>query len=298
MRFLKFVLSFCFVFGLLNFAKAEEPKKLKVVATFSIIGDLVNNVAGDNVDVNVLVGPNGDAHTFEPTPEETIILSRADVIFEIGLGFEPWLDKLYDSSHSKAKRIKLSEGLKLNSDNGRIDPHIWHNVNNVIQMVNTISGYFVAEDTVHKNIYLQMKDAYVQQLNELQLWVTNEIRKLPQEERKLVTSHDTFGYFAKEYGFELMGAAINSATTEASDPSARNMVSLIERIRKAKVKAIFAENIKNPKLLEVIANEAHVKLAPSLYTDALGEKESAGESYIKMMEWNVKTIVENLKGSL
>lgn len=283
--------------------------KLKVVATYSILGDLVKNVAGDEVEVVTLVGPDGDAHTFEPTPQDGVTIAQADVIFENGAGFETWLDKMVASSRSKARRVVATKGLELREgechhdhNKGEAhphehedDPHVWHDVQNAIHMVGVIRDALVEIDPAHAEQYKANASAYLARLRKLHEWVEATVATLPKERRKLVTSHDTFGYFADRYGFKVVGAALPSVSTEASDPSAGDFAKLVESVKAAKAPAIFAENVHNPKLMERLAREAGVKLAPPLYTDALGKPGSAGDTYEKMVRHNVTTIVEALK---
>ncbi len=277
---------------------AQEPKPLKVVATHSILGDWVTRVAGDKIALSVLVGPNGDAHTFEPTPQESVILAEADVIFENGLGFESWLNDLYASSGSKAERVAVTDGIDLirfkTGERGDVDPHVWHSVKNAMIAVETITKTLIRKDSVDEVFFNEQARNYTIELQSLDEWIRREVTKIPATQRKLITSHDTFGYFAKEYGFDIIGAAIHSATTEASDPSAHQIAELIEKIQVSQVPAIFTENIHNPKLMAMIAQESNVKLAPTLYTDALGEPDSNGENYIHMMMYNVDVITREL----
>ena len=281
--------------------------KSKVMATYSVVSDFVRNVAGDQVELTTLVGGDGDAHTFEPSPQDGVALAQADVIFENGVGFEGWLDKLYSSSQSKAKRVVASKGLKLleadddhdhqdatqgrKHDHKEHDPHVWHDVQNAIQMVQVIRDELVKADPANADKYTANAAAYVQQLKDLDQWVVKQVATLPEANRKLVTSHDTFGYFSNRYGFKVVGTALASFSTEASDPSAKDFAKLVDAIKAANVPAIFAENVQNPKLMQRLAQEAGVKLAPPLYTDALGKPGSEGDTYIKMMRYNVTTIV-------
>lgn len=287
--------------------------KLKVVATYSVVGDFVRNIAGDQVELRTLVGGDGDAHTFEPAPQDGVALAKADLIFENGVGFEGWLDKLYSSSQSTAKRVVVSKGLKLleadddhehgakkdgdkhKHDHDDHDPHVWHDVQNAINMVEVVRDELVKADDANADKYKANAAAYLQQLKELDKWVVDQVATIPEANRKLVTSHDTFGYFSKRYGFKVIGTAISSFTTEAADPSAAEFGKLVAAIKTAKVPAIFAENVHNPKLMQRLAQEAGVKLAPPLYTDALGKEGSSGDTYIKMMRHNVSIIVTNLK---
>jgi len=280
---------------------------VRVVATYSVLGDLVKNVAGDGAEVVTLVGPVGDAHTFEPTPKDGISLAEADVIFENAVGFEAWLDKLHSSSKSKAKRVVVTEGLQLregecNHDHKpgekhehEDDPHVWHEVKNAIHMVGVIRDRLVEADPPNADKYRDNAAAYLDRLTALDAWVVAKVATLPKERRKLVTSHDTFGYFADRHGFEVVGTVLASVSTEASDPSPATFAKLVEAVKAAKVPAIFAENVHNPKLMERLATEASVKLAPPLFTDALSKPGSDGDTYEKMVQHNVTTIVDALK---
>jgi ABC-type Zn uptake system ZnuABC Zn-binding protein ZnuA len=289
--------------------------KLKAVATFSVLGDLVRNVAGDQVEVITLVRPDGDTHTFEPTPQDGVSLAKADLLFENGAGLEPWLDGLYKSSQSKARRAVVSKGLKLieadeeehkhehnaaKKDAGGhkhedVDPHVWHDVQNAMHIVEVVRDQLVELDPANAEKYKTNAASYLQQLKELDAWVVQTVAALPESERKLVTSHDTFGYFARRYGFKILGSGLESVSTEASDPSAADLAKLCDAIKAAKVPAIFAENVQNPKLMQRLAKEAGVRLAPPLFTDALGKEGSDGDTYVKMMRYNVTTIVTQLK---
>lgn len=291
------------VAALLTSCSASTPTtttnngKLAVVATFSVLGDWVQMIGGDSITLTTLVGPGSDTHTFEPSPVDSVALSHAQLIFEVGLGFESWLDKLYQASNASAKRVVVTAGIQVRKLGNETDPHVWHDAQNAIKMVETIRDTLRSADPQHAQNYNANAEAYLQQLQELDQWIQQEVAKLPTERRKLVTNHDTFGYFAARYGFELVGSALESASTETADPAAADLVSLIEHIKAEHVPAIFAENVSNPELLQRIAQEAGVTLAPALYTDALGEPDSDGDSYIKMMRYNVATIVTALSQS-
>ena len=282
-----------------------------MIATFSILGDIVARVGGDRVDVSVLIPSGADAHVFEPTPEDAGKLEDAAVVFENGLGFEPWLDELYEASASNAARIVVTEGITPRSfgdgetehdeeeheedeEHGEFDPHVWHDVQNVITEVEAIRVALGAADPANAGVYDANAAAYTAELQELDASIVSQVATLPEDRRRLVTSHDTFGYFAARYGFEIVGTALGSISTEGGDPSAQDINELIEAIQDAEVPAIFAENVSNPALMETIAEEAGVTLAPALYTDALGEPGSPGETYLGMIRYNVDTIVGSL----
>ncbi len=277
---------------------ASTPLKLPVVATFSILGDVVEQVGGDAVDVTTLVGPGSDAHTFEPIPKDSILLTKTQLIFEIGLAFETWLDKFYEVSASQAPRVVVSQGLTLLSggheDGHEVDPHIWQDVQNVIHITQRVRDALIQAAPAQAEHYRANAARYIEALQVLDAWVVDQVHALPTSDRKLVTSHDTFGYFAKRYGFTIVGTALGTST-DAAEPSAGAIAALVNRIAAEGVPAIFAENMHNPKLAQRLASEAGVKLPPPLYTDALGPPESAGATFINMMRYNVTTIINALQ---
>lgn len=292
----KVMLLILFIIGLgLTPAHAD---KTNVIATISIIGDVVKNVAGDAVNLVVLVGPNGDAHEYEPIPADSINIAKASIIFENGLNLEHWLDKLYSASGSKAKRIVVSKGVspRIFEDNPQeTDPHAWQDVTNVILYTQNVRDALVAMDPANKPLYESNANDYIQKLQALDAWVKEQVVLIPVDKRKLVTNHDALGYFARRYGFQIIGAVIPSATTEAADPSAKETADLLNIIKSNGVHAIFSENMANPKLAQTLAQEAGVVVGPELYTDALGPLGSEGETYLKMIKYNVGVFQKYLK---
>ncbi|MCC7147175.1 MAG: zinc ABC transporter substrate-binding protein [Phycisphaeraceae bacterium] len=282
--------------------KAPPPSssaQLRVVVTHSILSDVVANVGQDHLHLTTFVGPNGDAHTYEPTPRDLIALADAAVLIENGLQFEPWVDKLYESSGSKAVRVVASQGIQprtLNEDgHEETDPHCWQSVPNVIAMTQTIAAALAAADPAHAESYRANAQAYQTQLQELDRYIQEKVSTLPAESRVIVTSHDSLGYFAQRYGFTVLGTPLASLTTEAGDPSAQKIAAVVQEIRHAQVPAVFIENMQNPKLMAQIAAEAGVRFDSTLYTDSLDQPGSPGETYLKMMHYNADTIVESLK---
>lgn len=291
-------------------AAAQTPASdtpLQVVTSFSILGDFTQAVGGDAVQVTNLIGPGVDAHTYDPAPADLVVLESADVIVENGLGFEPWLDRYLESTAPRGLRIIASEGITPRHaseeeehegeehEHGEFDPHVWTNVANAIIEVENIRDGLIAADPARAATYEANASAKIADLQALDAWVKEQVATLPEDRRKLVTSHDTLGYFADAYGFEVVGTALGSATTETGDPSARHIAELVEQIQAAGVPAIFAENVSNPDVINAIAEEAGVTLAPSLYTDALGAPGSSGATYDEMIRYNVTTIVEALR---
>ena len=320
MHFLRYRLFLLFVLVVIGCGQSAEPaplkntrpanQSLKVVATFSILGDWVANVGGSQITLTTLVPAGGDAHTFEPSPRESQALLSADLIFEIGAGFEPWLDELYAASGSQALRIVVTDGLALqavmgegdehgdettHAEEGEIDPHVWQSPTQVEMLIPTIIAALQSADPTFSETYQTQGESYLSQLQGLKSWINSEIARLPVERRKLVTIHDTFGYFANEYQFELVGSALGSLTTESADPSAKEIAELVDTIRAENVPAIFAEINHNDQLIAQIANSAGAVLAPSLYADSLGAPNSEGAAYLQMLAYNVKTIVAALQ---
>ncbi len=272
--------------------------KINVISTISIIGDVVKNVAGDSINPVTLVGPDGDAHEYEPIPADSVNIAKADIIFENGLNLEHWLDKLYSASGSKAKRIVVSQGvsLKIFENNPQeVDPHAWQDVTNVILYTQNVRDALIAIDPVNKDKYTANANDYIGKLQSLDTWVKTQVALIPADKHKLVTNHDALGYFARRYGFQIIGAVIPSATTEAADPSAKEITDLLSIIKANGVHAIFSENMANPKLAQTLAKEAGVAVGPELYTDALGPVGSEGETYIKMIRHNVGIFQQYLK---
>ena len=320
-------------------APTATAQRLSVVATYSILGDLVQQVAGDRVTLTILVGAEGDPHTYQPTPRDSATIGAATLLFENGLEFEPWLDDIFVASGSQATRVVVSTGATLlatakeghseeghseeghseeghseeghseeghseeghseeghseeGHSHGEFDPHIWQDPINAQAMVTVIRDALIAADPNNSATYTANAAAYIAELQALDSFIREQVAGLPEERRKLVTNHDTFAYFANRYGFEVIGTALGSST-ESADPSAGVISELVEQIRAAAVPAIFTENTANPALMETIAREAGVTLAPALFTDALGAPGSSGATYLEMMRFNATTIVSSL----
>jgi zinc/manganese transport system substrate-binding protein len=284
--------------------------KPKVIATFSVLGDFVREVAGDKVELVVLVGPDGDAHTFNPTPQDVASIMSAHVVFEIGAGFEmDWFNKAFTASASKARRVTTADGLELEEGECKhkahekadlnhqheLDPHVWHEVTNAMHLVGKVRDGLCEIDPINAVTYQVNAEKYLAKLKDLDNWIVDTVAKLPKDRRKLVTSHDTFGYFARRYGFTVVGSVLPSFSTETADPSAAEFAELVSKVKAQKVPAIFCEASHNAKLVNRLGEAAGVKVAPPLYTDSLGPLGSPGENYLSMMRHNTLTIVAALK---
>jgi len=304
---------------------AEDEDPLQVVATFSILGDIVQNVAGDNIELTVLVGTNADTHTFEPNPSDAAAISNADLLFENGFEFETFLDDLFEASGSQARRIVVSEGIDVIAfdegedhddegedhddegedhddegeedahGHGEVDPHWWGNPLLAITVVENVRDALIEAQPDNAETYMANAGAYIEQLEETDTFIREQIDTLPEESRILVTSHDTFGYFGEAYDFTVL-SVLESISTATADPSPRELTELMEEIQALNVPALFAENITNPDLIELVAVGSNAVVAPPLFTDALGDTDSQGATYLDMLRYNARTIVQALEG--
>ena len=281
-------------------SNSQSPGRLRVIATFSILGDFAQNVGGDHIELKTLVGLGSDVHEFEPNPSDALSARNADVVFENGIQLESWLDRLYTSSGSQARRVIVSQSIPTRlittGANTETDPHVWQDVANAITMTMTIRDALVAADPPNASAYQANAAAYIAQLQALDQEIMTEVGRLPVENRKLVTSHDAIGYFAARYGFQVVGSLLGTVATASGDPSAKVFAQLVRDVKAASVKAIFAESVTNPANMERLAKETNVVIGPELYTDSLGPAGSAGSTYITAMRHNAHSVVSALLG--
>jgi zinc/manganese transport system substrate-binding protein len=281
---------------------ALAQEKLKAVATFSILADLVKNVGGDRVEVISLVPPNGDAHVYSPTPADAKKLADAQIVFTNGLGFEGWIARLVKSSATKANVIVATKGIKpLKSagahDHGHSqdagDPHAWQSVANAKLYVANIRDALAAKDPANKGVYEANAAAYLGKLDAVDKEVREAIARIPAERRRIITTHDAFGYFRAAYGVEFIAPQGVSTDSEAS---ARDVARIITQIKKQKIPAVFLENVSDPRLLKQIADETGAKVGGTLYSDALTDEKGDAPTYIDMMRHNIRTLSAALVG--
>ncbi len=253
---------------------AGAADKVKAVASFSILGDMVKQVGGDRVDVATLVGPDGDAHVFSPTPADAKTLAGAQLFFVNGLGFEGWMERLEKSSGFKGKTIVASTGVKPRSmveeEGGTpetiTDPHAWQDLENGKLYVANIRDGLIAADPEGKSVYEANATKYLDAIAKEEMAVKQALAALPEASRKIITSHDAFGYFGAAYGLEII--APEGVSTE-SEASAQDVAKIIRQIREEKIPAVFIENITDHRLLDQIARETGAKIGGTLYSDAL-----------------------------
>jgi zinc/manganese transport system substrate-binding protein len=271
---------------------AQTGEKLKVVATFSILGDMVRNVGGEHVEVTILVGPNGDAHVYSPTPADGRRLTEAKIVFTNGLKFEGWIDRLVKSSGTKAVTIEAAKGVKpLKGEEGGHDhgqgddPHAWQSIGNAKIYVANIRDALIAADPAGKEAYEANAAAYLKQLDALEAEVKSLVAGIPAERRRIITSHDAFRYFEAAYGIDFVSPQGVSTDSEAS---AKDVARIIQQIRREKIAAVFVENVSDARLMERIATETGAKIGSRVYSDALSEPNGPAGTYIDMMRHNIR----------
>ena len=310
-----------------NAASAHED--LKVVASFSILGDMVREVAGDDAVITTLVGPDGDAHVYEPTPADVQAVAAADLVFVNGLDFEGWMPRLLEAAGFKGRMVVVSDGITPREwdgeadedhaqgeaghdhahqaaeaghdhaeadghDHGAFDPHAWQDLRNGVVYVGNIARALAEADPDHAAAYQAAGEAYAATLKSLDERIRAEIGAIPEARRKVVTSHDAFGYFGAAYGIAFI--APQGVSTEA-EASAGDVAAIIEQIRAEKIPAVFVENITDPRLVEQIARETGAVVGGELYSDALSGPDGPAPTYVEMFEFNAAALTKALAGS-
>ncbi len=299
----KLILIAAAVFAIFSPAQAQD--KIKVLASFSILGDLVREVGGERVEVSTLVGANTDLHNFQPTPAHAKAVAGAQLVVINGLGLEGWADRLVKSANYKGARLVATKGVKAltaetdghghnhkHKHSDRYDPHAWQEVANVKIYVANIRDALIAVDAAGKETYTKNAGAYLQKLEALEAEIKQLFAGLSEKQRRVITSHDAFHYFGDAYGIEFLAAQAAGGDTQ---PSARDVARLIQQIRKEGVKAIFVENISNPRIIEQIAKETDAKIGGTLYSDALSDAKGPAATYIDMIRHNAKAIAAALR---
>jgi ABC-type Zn uptake system ZnuABC Zn-binding protein ZnuA len=282
---------------------ASNPaERVRVVATYSVIADLARNVAGSRAEVRSLVPHGTDPHTYEPRPEDLRHVVEAQLVFYNGLNLELWFDRLIQGSGTRARIAVTSAGVApiiirdpLSRFQGAPDPHVWMDVQQVIRFyIPNIREALTAVDPRGAADYRRNADRYVAELQALDTWIRSRVATLPEARRKLVTTENAMHYFAARYGFRVIGWIYTLAPE--SEPPARRMTELVERIRHERVPALFVDLTLNPKLMQRLSQETGVPIRGALYIDSLGKKGSGADSYIGMMRANVDLLVTGLGG--
>jgi zinc/manganese transport system substrate-binding protein len=276
-------------------ASARAAGKMTVVASFSILADLVGNVGGDRVKVIALVGPDSDVHVYSPTPADAKTVATARLIVVNGLGLEGWMMRLVEATGSKAPVVVASRGVaplaRDGKDGSRVDPHAWQSVANAKIYVANIRDGLAAVDPAGKDAYAANAAAYLVQLDALDAQVKAGIARIPPAQRNIVTSHDAFAYFGAAYGVRFIAP---ESVVAGSEASAREVAAIVTRIRRQHTRTLFAENISDPRLLQQIARESGAAIDGTLYSDALSPPSGPAATYIALMRNNLRQFVRAL----
>ena len=281
------------VFLIFFFPLAAQAEKITVVASFSILGDMVHEVAGDTVNIKTLVGPDGDAHVYEPTPSDVRLLKSADLVIINGLGFEVWIERLAQYSGYKGPVVIASRGITpLAFNTNSVDPHAWQSLKNGLLYIANIRDALINADPANTVLYRKNAEHYSMRLQALDSWVQAQIFTIPESKRRAITSHDALGYFADSYGVVFI-APLGVST--AGDASAGDIAGLINQIRKERVRAVFMENMSDARLVRQLATDGGAVIGGTLYSDALSSPDGPAPTYIAMFRHNVATMVKAMK---
>jgi zinc/manganese transport system substrate-binding protein len=271
--------------------------EVTAVASFSILGDMVARVGGDRVAVTTIVGPNADTHVYEPKPGDAIAVSAADIFFVNGLGFEGWMDRFVESTGYNGPLITASDGVATHTmdDEGETvtDPHAWQSLGNGMLYVENIARGLCRVDAAGCETYTANAKTYEAEIAALDAMVKLGIAAVPEGKRKVITTHDAFGYFGEAYGVTFL--APEGVSTE-SEASAKDVAKLIGQVRSEGVTALFIENMSDPRLLEQIASETGVKVGGELYADALSAPDGPAPTYLDMFRHNVGLLIPAMEG--
>ncbi|MEH3119274.1 MAG: metal ABC transporter substrate-binding protein [Methylorubrum populi] len=290
------------LFGLMPSAAFAAESKLKAVATFSILADLVTQVGGERVAVTSLVGPDADAHGYSPAPGDARRVAEADLVVVNGLGFEGWIERLIKASGTRAPVVVAAKGVKTiagshdHDDHGHdhgdhADPHAWQNVANVKLYVANIRDGLSTVDPAHAALYAANAAAYTEKLDALDAEIRSTLQTIPAERRRIITTHDSFGYFSDAYGMRFLAPQGISTDSEAGP---RDVARIIRQIRSDKVPAVFVETIADPRLMQQIARESGAKVGGRIYSDALSGPAGPAPGYVEMMRANLRAFREAL----
>jgi zinc/manganese transport system substrate-binding protein len=307
-----------------SLAQAQTTAPIKAVASFSILGDMVKQVGGDRLDVAVLVNAGADAHVFQPTPTQARLVGQADILFSNGLGFEGWMERLLNTASYKGRHVIASRGIEPieggdhdehgedhdehedhddhddendgHSDHdhhGDADPHAWQSVPNVMVYVGNIAKGLCEADPAGCELYERNASRYRAELKALDADIRAQWKAIPEEQRKVITSHDAFGYYAQAYGVKFL--APQGVNTD-SEASAKDVAHLIRQIKQEKITALFVESISDPRLIAQIGRETGVKPAGELYSDSLSDAKGAAPTYLGMMRHNTMVLTKAIPG--
>lgn len=314
-------LTVCFVLGMCAWmsvsmaatSKAPKPPPMPVVASFSVLGDMVAEIGGDNIQLTTIIGLGGDAHSFEPTPEHVRALAQARVLVVNGLGFEAWLPRLMASSNFKGSKVVASDGIEpLHFDAehgghdhaghddhddhdthaGLVDPHAWQSLTNGIVYARNIAAGLSKADPANASDYNARANRYIDEMKKLDVEVRQALSGIAPEKRKIVVPHDSMGYFGHDYVIEFIPIM---GTSNQAEASARDVAAIVDQVRASGGAAVFLEGSANPKIAEQIARETGATVGGTLYADTLSESDQPAGTYLGMFKWNAGQLIYALR---
>ena len=281
----------------LSVSASASAAPIKAVTSITIIADMVHEVGGDLVQVQSIVGPNGDAHSYEAKPQDSKTLNEAQIVFVNGLGLDPWIEKLTTSSGFKGPLAVVTKGIKTHrfDEDGKqvVDPHAWQDLSNGRIYVTNIAKVLCEVDAADCPTFNTNASAYNAKLAAMDAELKVKFAAVPEANRQVVTTHDAFGYFAKAYGLRFL--APEGFATEG-EPSAAAIAKLVVQIKRDNIKALFFENMSDNRVIEAIAAETGVRAGPPLYADALSKPDEPGTTYLQMFKYNTNTLLKALAG--
>ena len=270
--------------------KSTQTTLPKVLAVESFLADITKNVSGSRLEIGTLMPLGLDPHSFEPSPGDVAKIAESDILITNGAGLEEWLKDIITGANEKIIIVECSKGL----EGLKGDPHFWLDPNLAKVYVQNIRDALIESDPQGKDLYKKNAEEYTARLIELDKWIVEAVKKIPEGKRLLVTNHESFGYYADRYGFKVIGTIIPGSSS-ASSPSAKEISGLIEKIKATGAKAIFLETGSDPKIANQVARETNIKIVTELYTHSITEPDGPAPTYIDMIEFNTNEIVESLK---
>lgn len=291
-----FIIILLWLIGHSSAVSASEvaTDKIRVVASFSILGDMVRVIGGDKVAIAILVGPDSDGHLYRPTPSDGKTIAKSDLVITNGLHFEGWITRLIDSTNYHGPVVIASEGINALQLNGEPDPHAWQSLENARLYADNITRALIRLQPGSVDYFAQRQQKFDVDILKLQHTAQRLFDKTPADQRLVVTSHDAFGYFGREYGIQFMAPLGVNMDSEAS---AGNIAQLIRQIKSHNIRAVFVENITDPRLMEQVARETGAHIGGSLYSDALSSISGPAPTYLEMMRHNITLISTALGAS-
>jgi zinc/manganese transport system substrate-binding protein len=272
---------------------SAHAAKLKVVATFSILGDMVDHVGGSNIDLTTLVGPNSNSHTHEPTPANVQALEDADLVIVNGISYENWIGRLIVASGYSGPIIVAGKNITPLNINDKLeqDPHAWHSLSNAKDYVRNIRDALIENDRRNSAKYKDNTERYLDQIEEMETWITNEISKVPAEKRFAITHHDGFQYLGRYYGIKFISP---TGPRDDAAPTAENIAKVLDQMRKMDIRALFMENISNDQTIKSLKEQGNGYIAGTLYSDALSGPNGPAATYLEMFRHNVTLLTEGM----